>query len=191
MKKLKYIAIALMIGSVGFAFNYNSESTTANMELIPKRKKKRVGTNVGDMAPDLNFQSPDGRNMKLSSLRGKYVLVDFWASWCGPCRRENPHVVSAYRKYNAAKFKDGKGFEVFSVSLDKNKDAWKNAIKQDGLFWRYHVSDLGGWQSKAAQLYSVRSIPASFLVDPKGKIVAKDLRGQQIHLALDKYLEKL
>lgn len=190
MKKFKVLALVLALGAVGFAFTYDSVTTTERADW-PKKRKKAVGTNVGDMAPELAFESPDGRTLKLSSLKGKYVLVDFWASWCGPCRRENPTVVAAYNKYKTAKFKSGKGFEVFSVSLDKNMDAWKSAIKQDRLTWKYHVSDLGGWKSKAASIYNVKSIPASFLVGPDGKILAKNLRGQALHLELDKHIQKL
>lgn len=148
-----------------------------------------VGTGIGQQAPELKFKGPDGKELALSDLRGQYVLIDFWASWCGPCRRENPNVVSAYRKYNKAKFKDGKGFEIYGVSLDNNHDRWVNAIKQDGLAWKYNVSDLKGWNSAGAALYGVRSIPSNFLIDPNGIIVAKNLRGQMLHMELDKYVK--
>ena len=143
--------------------------------------------NVGDKAPELAFNSPDGKILKLSSLKGKVVLIDFWASWCGPCRQENPNVVKTYNQYKDRVFKNGKGFEIFSVSLDQNKDAWVNAIKKDGLVWPYHVSDLQFWRSEGARIYNVSSIPATFLIDGDGVIIAKGLRGD----ALSKTLSSL
>lgn len=121
--------------------------------------------NPGDEAPELAFPNPEGKMMKLSDLRGKVVMIDFWASWCGPCRKQSPHVVSLYKKYNP------KGFEIFSVSLDKNKDRWIAAIKADGFTWPYHVSDLQQWNSEAAKLYGISSIPFVALVDKQGKII--------------------
>lgn len=139
-------------------------------------------------APEIELTNPKGKKIKLSSLKGKMVLVDFWASWCGPCRRENPNVVQAYDKYSNMKFQNAKGFEVFSVSLDKNEDAWKKAIEQDGLIWKNHVWDKEGTASSA---YGVSSIPSAFLVDGDGKIVASgnELRGINLHLTLDKFLK--
>lgn len=126
---------------------------------------------IGKPAPDLNFATPEGKNLSLSSLKGKVVLLDFWASWCKPCRMENPNVVNLYNQY-----KD-KGFTVYSVSLDNNKAQWMNAIQADGLVWPNHVSDLGGWNSLPAAIYGVNSIPQTYLIGKDGIIIAKDLRG--------------
>jgi peroxiredoxin len=128
---------------------------------------------IGAVAPDIAEVNPEGEKISLSSMQGKYVLVDFWASWCGPCRQENPNIVRVFEKY-----KD-KGFTVFGVSLDKSKDKWVEAIAKDNLNWT-HISDLNGWQAAPAVVYGIRSIPASFLLDKEGRIIAKDLRGEAL-----------
>jgi peroxiredoxin len=132
---------------------------------------------VGGTAPDFSQATPDGDEMKLSDLKGKVVLLDFWASWCGPCRKENPNVVRLYNKY-----KD-KGFDILGVSLDKTKDRWLKAIEADGLTW-HHVSDLKGWQNKVAKAYGVSSIPHTILLDQEGKIIATQLRGRSLEQKL-------
>jgi thiol-disulfide isomerase/thioredoxin len=135
------------------------------------------------MAPDIVLADRDGKPYSLSSLRGKVVLLDFWASWGGPCRQENPTVVKAYNKY------ESKGFTVFSVSLDQSKEKWLAAIAKDGLIWNNHVSDLKGWGSEGAALYQVRGIPATFLLNKEGKIIAKNLRGPALEEKLKELLE--
>ncbi len=136
---------------------------------------------TGVEAPDFAMNKPDGTPLKLSSLRGKVLLVDFWASWCGPCRRENPNVVAAYKKYH------DKGFDVLGVSLDKTKGRWLQAIEKDGLMW-HHVSDLKGWKNEAAKLYGVTSIPSTVLLDRDGKIIARNLRGPALEAKLAELL---
>jgi len=136
-----------------------------------------AGPSIGSMAPDFTLTSLDGKSVELKSLRGKFVLLDFWASWCPPCRAENPNVVAAFNKFR------GQNFTILSVSLDKDTDKWKEAVAKDKLTWQ-HVSDLQGWESSVAALYGVQSIPANFLIDPSGKIIAADLRGDDLDRTL-------
>lgn len=150
---------------------------------------QKIGIKIGDKAPELVGTSPDGKTIKLSDTKGKLVLLDFWASWCGPCRRENPNVVKAYHHYKDKKFTNGDGFVVFNVSLDRTADAWKAGIKQDKLDWPYHISDLKYWSSKHAIIYGIQGIPDNFLIDGNGIIVGKTLRGPMLEAALDKYLK--
>lgn len=150
---------------------------------------KKVGLNIGDVAPELKFKNPDGKEVSLSSLRGSIVLIDFWASWCKPCRIENPNVVAAYNKFKGASFGNAKGFKIYGVSLDKNKERWVGAIKQDGLNWD-NVSDLGGWGSAGAKAYGINSIPANVLLDANGVIIARNLRGANLHAELQKLVKQ-
>jgi len=134
-------------------------------------------TAVGQAAPEIELETPEGTKLALSSLKGKYVLIDFWASWCRPCRMENPNVVKVYQKY-----KD-KGFEILGVSLDADKDKWLKAISDDGLTWK-HISDLKQWQSSVVPLYGIEGIPMTVLLDKDGKILAKNLRGEALEQKL-------
>ena len=135
---------------------------------------------VGSIASDITLTSPSGKQISLSSLRGKVVLVDFWASWCGPCRSENPNIVKCYKKYKSKKCAKGDGFEVFSISLDVKKERWLSAISTDKLSWQSHGCDFGGWNGGVVKSYGVHQIPTSFIIDKNGKILAVNLRGEDL-----------
>ncbi|MDR1200716.1 MAG: AhpC/TSA family protein [Tannerellaceae bacterium] len=159
---------------------YQTQYVGVLQELV----KTLEAVNIGKPAPDFTLDAPDGKPIKLSDKWGNgYLLIDFWAAWCGPCRRENPNVVAVYNKYR------DKGFDIIGVSLDHNKESWEKAIEQDKLTWT-HVSDLKYWDSEVARLYGVRAIPSNYLIDRDGIIVAKNLRGEDLDKLIGTLLEK-
>lgn len=169
----------VILGSKVMSAQLPNSSYTKNLVTLANSYGPTI---EGAMAPEINLKTPEGNTLALSSLRGKVVLIDFWASWCGPCRKENPNVKRIYDKY-----KD-KGFEIYGVSLDNNGDQWKAAIAKDGLGWK-HVSDLGGWKSSAAQLYQVHSIPQTFLLDKEGRIIKSGFRSHELETLLQDLLD--
>ena len=170
MKQIRIVLAIIALVTFAFGFVHKTNSQTS----------LNTGSDIGEYAIDLKFSNPQGDIVALSDLRGQVVLLDFWASWCGPCRRENPNIVKAYNEFKDSKFINGEGFTVYSVSLDRSRDAWTEGIIDDKLEWPNHVSDLGGWYSKPAQIYKVAAIPSSFLVDGNGVIVSVDLKGDKL-----------
>lgn len=182
-----------------FLFSCKNKKEVANTNTVTETKNSDSpalikidvveGLNLGNKAPEFSQENVNGKQLNLNSLRGKVVLIDFWASWCGPCRQENPAVVAAYKKYHLSDFKSGKGFEILSVSLDQNKEAWIKAIEKDGLVWPNHVCDLLGWNNAVAQRYLVRGIPTNYLINGDGVIIGKSLRGKDLEKALEEFIK--
>lgn len=192
LEKIEKVLAEKMAGSayhnvVAQKINQAQQTKLAQEQQIKMIEQQQMamaasGIAIGKEAPDLNFPNPNGKNISLKSLKGKIVLLDFWASWCKPCRMENPNVVRLYKEYKS------KGFTIYSFSLDNNVDRWKTAINQDGLVWPNHTSDLKGWQSAGSALYKVNSIPQTFLIDKDGKIIDIGLRGVQLEEKLKQLL---
>jgi thiol-disulfide isomerase/thioredoxin len=153
-----------------------------NVIMFHEVVERMLSTNVGQFAPEISLPSPEGKEIALSSLKGKLVLIDFWASWCGPCRKEMPNVIKIYSKFK------NKGFEIYGVSLDQDKEKWMEAITKDGINWP-QVSDLKYWDNVAARIYNVQGIPYTVLIDKDGKIIAKNLRGQELEKKIAEVLK--
>lgn len=179
VKLLPVLVVFALLTLTGCSRKKPAEARVAPVENITTSHVE-IGLEIGNQAPELSYNSPEGKAITLSSLRGKIVLVDFWASWCMPCRVENPNLVKVYQQYKDKVFSQGNGFAIYSVSLDTKHKNWVDAIEHDGLDWSCHVSDLKGWHSVPAAMYQISSIPSNYLLNAEGVIIDKNLRAEAL-----------
>jgi peroxiredoxin len=156
---------------------------------VRNKQAAKIGVEAGALAPEISLPDTSGKLVQLSSLRGRYVLVDFWAAWCRPCRRESPNQMRAFEQYSKRKMKNGDGFTILYVSLDENEAFWKQTIQKDMLRGPLHVSDLKGWDSPVVKTYQIKSIPNNLLLDPEGRVIGIHLMGEELHEQLSAYAE--
>ncbi len=184
MKNLPLIILTLILT----ACNPKTPTSDTPYQVPPEIVEIPIGKIYGQRAAEIVLPDTDGNKIALSSLQGKLVLVDFWASWCTPCRKENPVLVSVYEKYKDTEFVNGKGFTIYSVSLDRSKEAWLKAIEEDQLSWPIQVCDMLGAKTEPAIVYGVQSIPSNFLLDRNGVIIGVNLRGEELELTISELL---
>ena len=184
-----FILTIIILLSLGPDLLYSQQSEEIILEPA-KQPVEKIGIHLGQEAPDILLESPTGEIVSLSSLRGKMILIDFWASWCPPCRRQHPHLRQLYYKYKDKEFVNGSGFTIYSVSFDRNRDDWLAAIEKDTLVWESHVIDLQGIRSgSVASKWEINSIPANTLIDGEGIILSVGWRGSFLEEKLDEYLK--